>query len=177
MIPDFFKIAANLKVTPRQGWIKKTQIENPESVADHVFVTSIMSMVLGDYLKINTEKIIRMGLLHDLAESITGDLTPDEIAKQEKIDLENKTIQNILSKLPADLQKNYLQLWNEYVENKTIESQLLHEIDKLEMALQATLYAKNFENKSFTSFLESANNAIKNPELKKIFNSLLDKSS
>ena len=177
MIPDFFKIAANLKTIPRQGWIEKTGIKNPESVADHVFVTSIMTMVLGDYLKINTEKIIRMVLLHDLAESITGDLTPDQISKREKIELENKTIKNILEKLPEDLEENYLHLWKEYVENKSIESQLLHEIDKLEMAFQATIYAKNFENKSFSSFLESANKAIKNPELKKIFNSLLDKSS
>ena len=170
MIPDFFKIAANLKTTPRQGWIEKTGIENPESVADHVFLTSLMAMILGDYLKINTEKMIRMGLLHDLAESITGDLTPNQISKQEKIDLENKTIQNILVKLPEDLVENYLQLWNEYVENESIESQLLHEIDKLEMALQATIYSKNFENKSFSSFLEYVNNDEKNPELKKIFN-------
>ena len=36
---------------------------------------------LGDY---NSEKIIKMALLHDLAESKIGDLTPDEIDKFEK---------------------------------------------------------------------------------------------
>lgn len=174
MIEDFFKIAANLKIIPRQGWIDKVGISSPESVADHVFSTSIMAMIFGDLLKIDTQKLIKMSLLHDLAESVTGDITPEQMSKNEKIILENKTMKKILFNLPNNLQNNYLQLWNEFVENDSLEAKMLHEIDKLEMALQATIYSKIFNDKSFNIFLETANSLIQNSELKKIFNSLIE---
>ncbi len=177
MIEDFFKIAANLKDTPRQGWIDKAGISHPESVAEHVFLTSLMAMTFGDYLKINSEKMMKLALLHDLSESITGDLTPEQISKDEKINLENKTMSEILNNLPEEIKNNYLELWHDYIDNKSIEAKILHEIDKLEMALQAVLYSKKFTDKSFIVFLETAKNSIENPELKKIFNSLLNNHS
>ena len=162
-----------MKTIPRQGWVDKANISSPESVADHVFSMSVIAMVFGDLLKLDTQKLLKMTLLHDLSESITGDLTPEKISKSEKITLENKTMGDILSQLPNDLQKNYSILWNEFVENSSLESKLLHEIDKLEMALQATIYSNSFNDKPFNVFLETAELSIKNPELKKIFNSLL----
>ena len=174
MLEDFFKISANLKTIPRQGWIDKSGISSPESVADHVFSTSMMAMVLGDLLNLDTSKLVKMSLLHDLTESITGDLTPEQISKPEKKILENKTMDEILLHLPEQLQKNYSEIWHEFIENSSLESKLLHEIDKLEMALQATIYSKSFTKKSFDEFLETAQTVIVNPELKKIFNSLID---
>ena len=174
MIEDFLKISANLKTIPRQGWIDKAGIQSPESVADHVFSTTIMAMIFGDLFKLDTPKLIKMALLHDLSESITGDITPEKISKEEKIKLENDTINKILKNLPKNLQENYLEIWNEVIENNSIESKLLHEIDKLEMVLQATIYSKSFENESFSVFLDSAKSVIQNPELKKIFNSLTE---
>ena len=162
-----------MKSIPRQGWVDKADISSPESVADHVFSTSVIAMVFGDLMNLDTRKLLKMTLLHDLSESITGDLTPEKISKSEKIILENKTMTEILSHLPHVLQKSYSILWNEFIENSSLESKLLHEIDKLEMALQATIYSNSFNDKSFKVFLETAESSIKNPELKKIFNSLL----
>ena len=172
MIEDFFKIATNLKTIPRQGWIDKTGITSPESVADHVFSTTMLAMVFGDLLQLDTSKLIKMSLLHDLSESITGDITPEQMSKNEKIKLENKTMDEILENLPNNLKEKYSDIWNEIVENNSIESKLLHELDKLEMAFQAVTYSKSFTDKSFAVFLDSADSSITNPELKKIFNSL-----
>ena len=174
MIEDFFKISANLKTVPRQGWIDKVGIDSPESVADHVFSTSVMAMVFGDFLKLDTHKLIKMSLLHDLSESITGDKTPEQISKNEKTVLENNTMNDILSHLPNEMQKDYSHIWDEFVANSSLESKLLHEIDKLEMALQATIYSKSYDPKSFSVFLDSAKSLIENQELKKILNSLID---
>lgn len=80
----------------------------------------------------------------------------------------------ILLHLPDQLQKKYSKIWHEFIENSSLESKLLHEIDKLEMALQATIYSKSFPEKSFQEFLETAQRVIVNPELKKIFNSLIE---
>ena len=81
---DFFKNTSNLKNISRQGWIDKLSIEHPESVADHSYSMAIMAMIISDLENYDSEKILKMVLLHDLAESKIGDLTPDQISKDEK---------------------------------------------------------------------------------------------
>ena len=175
MILDFLNIAANLKTIPRQGWIDKLSIKNPESVADHTYSMAIIGMILSDSQKYNTEKILKMILLHDLAESITGDFTPEQKSK-EKIILEDKTFEKILKCLPENLQKQYRHLWEEYQKNDSKEANFVHQIDKLEMALQAKIYLK--QNKSLEelrTFFDSVQKEISEPNILKIFNQLLEK--
>ena len=76
MILDFFKTSINLKKIQRQGWVDKLSITKPESVADHTYSMAIMGMIISDLENYNSEKIIKMILLHDLAESKIGDYTP-----------------------------------------------------------------------------------------------------
>ena len=82
---EFFKTAANLKKISRQGWIDRLSMKNPESVADHSYSMAIMGMLISDLKHYNSEKILKMILLHDLAESKIGDYTPGQISKIEKI--------------------------------------------------------------------------------------------
>jgi len=89
MIEEFFQKVLELKNVPRQGWKEKLEIINPESVAEHSYSTTVIAMILSDLEGLNTEKIIKMALLHDLAESIIGDIIPDSIAKNEKVRKEN----------------------------------------------------------------------------------------
>ena len=91
MLINFFQKVLDLKNIPRQGWKDKLQIDNVESVAEHTYSTAIMSMIYSDLHEFDTEKIIKMALLHDLSESITGDLTPDKISK--KASVKKKTLQ------------------------------------------------------------------------------------
>ena len=176
MILDFLNIAANLKTVPRQGWIDKLSIKNPESVADHTYSMAIIGMVLSDSQKYNTETILKMVLLHDLAESVTGDLTPEQKSKEEKLILENETIKKILKTLPENLQKQYHNIWNEYQESNTEEAKFVHQIDKLEMVLQAKIYSeKNNSSKEFLPFFNSAEKEIKDPNLLKLFKELSSK--
>ncbi len=131
MLFDFFYLASELKKVPRKGWKSKIGIEHPESVADHSYGTAIMAMVLSDSQKWDTEKILKMALLHDLAESITGDFMPEEISKENKKIAEDDAMKEIFSKLPANLAETYDRIWQEYSQANTKESILLHEIDKL----------------------------------------------
>ena len=124
LILDFFHISATLKKIPRQGWIDKLSISNPESVADHTFSMAMMGMIFSDLENYNTEKILKIILLHDLAESITGDMTHEQISKEEKIVLENNVIKKILNNLPPTLQKQYSILWKEYQLNNSEEAKL-----------------------------------------------------
>ncbi len=173
MLLDFFNIVVNLKNIPRQGWIEKLNIEKPESVSDHTFSLSIMAMIYSDIQKLDTLRVLKMSLLHDIVESITGDLTPEQITKEEKILLENKTFRDIIKQLPKEFSNEFLKIWEEFQENLTAESKLVHDLDKLEMALQAKIYEKKgFKN--ITSFFNSAEKQIQNKELKEMFRKIIN---
>jgi len=175
MILDFFKTAANLKKISRQGWIDKLSLENSESVADHSYSMAVISMVISDLENYNSEKIIKMVLLHDLAESKIGDYTPEQLSNEKKNKLENNAFNEIIKNLPDLIKLQYLQIWQEYQENTSLESKLVHQIDKLEMVLQAKIYEKDGHSKEkLESFFESAKIDITNPKLKELFTKIIE---
>jgi len=174
MILDFFKIAVNLKNISRQGWIDRLFLKHPESVADHSYSMAIMGMVISDLENYNSEKILKMILLHDLAESKIGDYIPNQISKENKIKIENKAYGEIISSLPDTIKLQYGQIWEEYQKQESSESKIVHQIDKLEMALQAKMYQKEGSPKeSIDSFFKSAENEITHPKLKELFYQIL----
>lgn len=170
MIDKFLENAINLKKIPRQGWIEKLDIKNPESVADHTFMMAVVGMLISDTENYNFEKILKMILLHDLAESKIGDFTPDQISKEKKLELENQTFSELLDTIPENLQKNYQKIWQEFIDCTTDESQLVHEIDKFEMAIQAKKYEQSGSSKEkLQQFYDSAEQEINHPKLKELF--------
>ena len=175
MILDFFKTAANLKKISRQGWIDKLSINNPESVADHSYSMAMIGMLVSDLENYNSEKIIKMILLHDLAESKIGDYTPEQLNKEKKNELENNAFNEIIKDLPDLIKSKYLQIWQEYQENTSYESKLVHQIDKLEMVLQAKIYQKDgHPQEKLESFFESAKIDITDPKLKELFTKIIE---
>ncbi|MEM3144033.1 MAG: HD domain-containing protein [Candidatus Nitrosotenuis sp.] len=168
-LDGFFKTVLKLKTVRRQGWIDKLGLANPESVADHSYVVSVMSMVLSDQQKLDTLKVLKMSLLHDLAESIVGDLTPRQASKIKKSKLESAAMKKILKQLEKPLQSEYWSLWLEYQQMSSPESKLLHEIDKLEMLYQAKLYQKSgYTKKQLSAFFKSTTPKISNKKLVKM---------
>lgn len=162
----FFEYVLNLKTKPRRGWQKKLGIKNPESVADHAYCVAAIAMVLSDSKKLDSEKILKMAILHDLAESITGDLTPEDGPKQKK---EDAAMKKILSTLNPSIRKQYWLLWNQYKKNTTREAKLLHDVDKLEMAMQAKQYQKmGYSRKKLEQFFDSALKKSNDLQIKKM---------
>lgn len=175
MIEDFFNNLLLLKKIQRKGWKNNLGLENPESVADHSYSVTGMSMILGDLMALDTNKMMKMALLHDLAESKVGDFTPGEISKNEKLKIEDGAMKKILSKLPQNLYEQYISIWEEYQKNESKEALCIHDIDKLEMAFQAKSYLLDGNPKNhLQSFFETAKHNIKNEKLKEILTKLLD---
>jgi len=137
----FLKMAGQLKKELRRGWLIKAGVLNPESVADHTFRVVLLSMVLGDLRRLDVEKMMKLAIIHDLGESLTGDITPmDTDRKKTKERDESNAIKELFDCLPETLKENYLQLWNELCAGSSAESKIVSEVDKLEMALQASEY-------------------------------------
>ena len=173
MISEFFFQIAELKKLPRSGWKIKVGLENSESVAEHSYMMSVMAMVLSDLKNLDSEKVIKMSILHDWAESKIGDFMPDQIEYDKKSELENYAMTEILESLPQTIQNNYQDIWNEFLSRDTPESRLVHELDKLEMALQAKIYEKDVDPEKVKPFIISAVEQIMDPEVKKTLMDIL----
>jgi putative hydrolases of HD superfamily len=137
----FSQHVIQLKSVKRAGWISTSRISSPESVADHSYSTCAISMAISDMLGLNTERVMKMSILHDLPESIIGDYLPGQVTRKQKRLEENKAIDVILNSIPRFLRSDYKEIWKEYVLNKTDIARLVHTVDKIEMALQARKYA------------------------------------
>jgi len=173
MISEFFFQIAGLKKLPRSGWKIKLELVDSESVAEHSYMMSVMSMVLADMKSLNSEKVIKMSILHDWAESKIGDFMPDEIGHDKKSELENYAMTEILELLPQKIQSDYQDMWNEFLVRDTPEARLVHELDKLEMALQAKIYETDIDPEKLTPFIISAVEQIMDPDVKKILMDIL----
>ena len=166
LVSLFHKIG-KLKTIKRSGWVR-CGIPKPESVADHSFRCAFMAMMLGDMLDVDTERLIKMALLHDMAEVVSGDITPhDGITKEEKSKREGEGILSLIKDLPN--KETYLSLWKEYEEGRTMESKLARNIDKLEMALQTIEYQRAHPEKNLDEFIEEAERHMEIPEVMAIF--------
>ena len=173
MISEFFFQIAGLKKLPRSGWKIKLGLDDSESVAEHSYMMSVMSMVLADMKSLNSEKVIKMSILHDWAESKIGDFMPDEIGHDKKSELENYAMTEILGLLPQKIQSDYQDMWNEFLVRGTPEARLVHELDKLEMALQAKIYETDIDPEKVKPFIISAVEQIMDPDVKKILMDIL----
>jgi putative hydrolases of HD superfamily len=174
-LTPFFHSILQLKSVKRAGWVSKVKIENAESVADHTFSMCALAMLLSDMLGLDTQRAMKMVILHDLAESIVGDYMPGDVTERQKIAKEKKAMKSILAGLPKNARTEYEKIWLEYLQNKTAVSKFVHRVDKLEMALQALQYAKQgYDGKLLAPFFESAKSAVgdEGDILSEILNSL-----
>ena len=146
-ISDFTEHFYILKELSRTGWKQKLQIENTESVASHTLLMIVLVSFFSDkygYSYKQKVRLMEMALIHDLAESITGDITPQDDKERMKRKLEDEAFHRIIEKMSSKtLKKKYLQLWHEYQADKSFESKFVHLIDKLEMVVQAKYYLDN----------------------------------
>lgn len=167
---SFFRIVCNLKTIKRSGWIHKSNITSPESVADHSYSMCMMSMILAEIINLDSGHIMKMVIIHDLAESLVGDHMPDDISSEEKQLVEDKAMKKIISKLPNSLRKKYLNIWNEYNDNITVNAKFVHNMDKLEMVLQAKEYEfEGYPKELLQPFIKSATDYISNERFDLVF--------
>ncbi|KAK3687690.1 HD domain-containing protein [Podospora appendiculata] len=150
----YFHILERLKTMKREGW-RRFGIQGGESISDHMYRMSMMSMFAPPALaaKLDMQKCMKMCLIHDMAESIVGDITPvDGVAKPEKSRREAATMDYIttglLGKVDGGIVGTEIRaIWQEYEDSKTLESHYVHDIDKVELLLQMVEYEKRGKGK------------------------------
>lgn len=129
-IVDFLFETGMLKRTPRSGW--QFLGAGSESVADHVFRTAMITFVLARHDgSVDTDRCLRMALVHDLAEARTGDLNYMN-QKYATVD-EDRAAADMLAGLPFAAEVT--ELLDEYHHRETAEARLVYDADQLEMLL------------------------------------------
>jgi putative hydrolase of HD superfamily len=145
----FFHLLERLKTTKRAGW-RRFGISDCESISDHMYRMSILTMMAPASLssKLDMARCCRMALIHDMAESLVGDITPvDPVSKTEKSRRESETMDyictNLLGKFNGGLNgKEMREIWQEYEDGVTAESLFVHDVDKIELLLQMVEYER-----------------------------------
>jgi putative hydrolase of HD superfamily len=136
----FLHLSEKLKNELRQGY---TSNEKRESVAEHTWRVSFMVLLFSSFLdqKISIEKALKIAIVHDLAELITGDkpcfiYEGQESGKQDKFAQELYAMKYIRSLLPETAGEELFELWEEYEEGKSYEAKFVKAIDKIEAQVQ-----------------------------------------
>ncbi|KAH8777747.1 HD domain-containing protein [Diaporthe sp. PMI_573] len=153
----YFHMLERLKTTKREGW-RRFGIASGESIADHMYRMAMISMLCPPSLRarIDRDKCTRMCLVHDMAESLVGDITPvDGVPKPEKSRREAETMDYLTGNLLKGLWggkggdeavgEEIRALWQEYEDSETLDSHFVHDIDKVELLLQMVEYEKRGE--------------------------------
>ena len=130
---DFLHIAEKLKCNTRHSY---TSNWRHESVAEHSWRLALMALLMKDQIPgLDMDKVLRMCLIHDLGEAITGD-----IPSFEKTDAnertEAKAIDGLVASLPQPLSGELAALFAEMEARETPEARVFKALDRMEAVLQ-----------------------------------------
>lgn len=147
----FFHLLERLKTTKREGW-RRFGISYGESISDHMYRMAIMTMLAPPSLaaRLNIPHCTKMALIHDMAESLVGDITPVDkhVSKAEKARREGEVMdyitKNLLGGVPGGglTGEEIRRVFQEYEDNETLEARFVHDVDKMELLLQMVEYER-----------------------------------
>ncbi len=138
---NYYVLCNRLKDIIRTGWKNwNVQRERIESIAEHIFGVQMLAIAMKSEYQYDVDimKVIYMLAIHELGETIIGDLTHFQISKEEKEKIEHEAVHKILSDLLDG--KRIEALFLEFDALKTKEAMFAYQCDKLECDLQCKLY-------------------------------------
>lgn len=133
-----------LKRLDRTGWTLRGLPNGTESVAAHSFGVSVTAMLLADEIKlrglsVDCERVLRMALLHDWAETRVGDM-PRTATGYFGAEVRQGAEMRALSDIVAGLGKvrdRYEMLYRDYEQRGSLEARLVKAADVIDLLIQA----------------------------------------
>ena len=130
---DILHVAERLKNETRHC---TTSRGRPESVAEHSWRLALAATFLSDeFPGADTNKVVRMCLIHDLGECFTGDVPcfAKDAADEEK---ERSALSQWVASLPSPYCRELAALYDEMNALETTEAKLFKALDQLEAVIQ-----------------------------------------
>ncbi len=168
---NFFVIAGKLKKTIRFSAAKYI---DGDSSADHSWRLALMVFTVAKELKLglNIEKAMKIALIHDIAEGITGEIDArvvfnGKISKKTKHIKEARAMKKIRDVLPKKQGEEAFELWTDYEEDRNEEAKFVKALDKMETLV--TLLEAGWKKYDLPEMIPNyADKAVKNfPKLEK----------
>lgn len=138
---NYYVLCNKLKNVIRTGWLDwKVQRNRLESIAEHIYGVQMLAIAMKTIYQydIDITKVIYMLAIHELGETIIGDLTQFQISKEEKEKMEHEAVHSILSSLIGG--DKIEDLFLEFDSHATAEAKFAYQCDKLECDIQCKLY-------------------------------------
>lgn len=148
----FYTLLDRLCHLPRTGWTLYSEIGCVESVADHSYATACIALNYSTNLDWSDRTfLVRTMLLHDLAESIVGDIIPEPLSRvsaTEKSAREALAMKEIVALLRGagidHMGALYEEAFTWYEKARTPVAHAAHVIDKVDMLCQAHCYSVRY---------------------------------
>ncbi|TGZ84639.1 hypothetical protein EX30DRAFT_367786 [Ascodesmis nigricans] len=154
----FLHIVSRLKTTPREGW-KRFDIKGSESIADHMYRMGVICMLCPPEAGLDKDRCVKMALIHDMAESLVGDITPpDNVPSAEKKNRELEAMtyltEELLKPISETIATEFMEIWTEYEDGKSKEAVFVKDVDCFELICQTIEYEKQHKTtKDLNEFL------------------------
>jgi putative hydrolases of HD superfamily len=129
---DFIIEADKLKNIIRRNYISDGS--KRENDAEHSWYFALTALILSEHAnnEIDVQKVIKMALIHDIVEIDAGDtFIYDEKGKETQKERERIASEKIFGLLPEDQKNQYIDLWNEFEDNRSNESKFARSIDRI----------------------------------------------
>lgn len=134
--------ALRLKDETRTGW-ELRGIEDPESVADHTWGVALLSLTYAEEAGVDPDRAVRLALLHDLPEAVTGDVaTRADDADQTVGSAEKRRREAAAIERFEPLDVGLGEAWEAYEARDTDCARFVKDMDLVEMCLQALYYER-----------------------------------
>lgn len=179
-----------LKSIRRTGWLDRgVPPEDTESVADHVLMAALIGWLTAAP-PLDRDRVVKLLLVHDLAEVITGDPPPydraevpprdepealrDFFSRRHVRSIENKaakdareaeamaTLRELMPDAPGD---EIVALWEEYEAQQTPEARFAKDLDRFEAFVQARDYERRHPGLPLSGFTKMAMEELESPAL------------
>ena len=131
-----------LKRLDRTGWTLRGLPNGTESVAAHSFGVGVTAMLLADRCRtqavtVDVEKLLRIALLHDWAETRVGDMPRTAtlyFGSEARKHAETAAFSDIVN--PIDADGSYANLYDDYERRESLEARLVKAADVLDLLIQ-----------------------------------------
>lgn len=114
-------------------------IEEFETVADHSWGTAFLCLYYGSERDIDTEKTVKMAIVHDMAEAEIGDIPyrVDEENMDVKPEEKERREEAVWEKIEDKTEReDLIELWKEYEAKKTKEAKFVKDMDRIDLVLR-----------------------------------------
>ena len=126
---DFLRVMERLKDAPRHCW---TTGGRRESVAEHSWRVALMAMLMADaFPELDIDRVIRMCLVHDIGEAITGDIPTFVKTDADRV-VEGREVDALIGGLPEPWPERLGALFAEMEALQTPEAKLYKALDRME---------------------------------------------